>query len=135
MITDDVLNQLKAYLETRSELSTLSIQVREEGSDLTYPALILVESSQREHEILRGQWTVEVDVILKTRPEDDESASTHQSLTSFLHDFLGDHLNLKEIFSPILQCWDSWGGAGVTTVEDGFRETTFTLELSVSAAA
>ena len=133
MIGDATVAALLAYLAAGVP-EGLTYYERDQGADLTYPAVVGVESGTEEHEILRGVWNVTVLVELRTRPEDDEGAVAHRAFTDSFDDVLGNVPALKDSFlSAGVRCWDVWGGSmGMTDSDDGFRLTTFTMELTVS---
>jgi hypothetical protein len=138
MITDLVVSAVTDFLKAsgRSELSSVTFFERDFGADLTYPACIVAEDgSPTEDEIIRGQWTVPVQVSVMTIPEDDENATTHREITKTVNDLIGDGDAVIEHLGNFMQCVDSLGGQGVTEADDGFRQTTFTLEVKAAAAS
>lgn len=135
MIADKVVAAVADYLETNAPttLATATFYERDEGADLQYPAVIVAESGRpEEHEIRRGHWTVEVEVILKTKPEGDEGAATHRTMTDQINNLVGDAEGVVTHLSDTLECNDSWGGTGGTESEDGYRITTFPLEIKAA---
>mgnify|MGYP003652170597 FL=1 len=138
MITDLVVSAVTDFLKAsgRSELSSVTFFERDFGADLTYPACIVGEDgSPTEDDIIRGQWTVPVQVSVMTIPEDDENATTHREITKTVNDLIGDGEAVVEHLGNFMQCNDSLGGQGVTEADDGFRLTTFTLEVKAAAAS
>ena len=135
MITDLVISGVADFLKAsgRSEFSGVNIYERDFGSDLAYPAIIVADDgTPDEDEVIRGQWTVPVAVILRTSPEGDENAATHRSIALAIHDLIGDSALLVESLGSSMQCNDSTGGQGTTEASDGFRETTFTVEIKAA---
>ena len=138
MITDLVVSAVTDFLKAsgRSELSSVTFFERDFGADLTYPACIVAEDgSPTEDEIIRGQWTVPVQVSVMTIPEDDENATTHREITKTVNELIGDGEAVIEHLGNFMQCVDSLGGQGVTEADDGFRQTTFTLEVKAAASS
>ena len=138
MITDLVVSAVADFLKAsgRSELSSVTFFERDFGADLTYPACIVAEDgSPTEDEIIRGQYTVPVQVVVMTIPEDDENATIHRQITRTVNDLIGDGAAVVEHLGNFMQCNDSLGGQGVTEADDGFRQTTFTLEVKAAAAS
>ena len=136
MITDLVVSALTDYLKAsgRSEFASVSFFERDGGTDLTYPACIIGEDgSPDENEIIRGQWTVPIQVVVMTIPEDDESSSTHRNICKAVNDLIGNDEAVIAALGNSVQCNDSNGGQGVTEAEDGFRQTTFTVEIKAAA--
>ena len=135
MITDLVISGVADFLKAsgRSEFSGVNIYERDFGSDLSYPAIIVADDgTPDEDEVIRGQWTVPVAVILRTSPEGDETAATHRSIAQAINDLIGDSELLVESLGASMQCNDSTGGQGTTEASDGFRETTFTVEIKAA---
>jgi len=135
MITDKVVAAVADYLETfaPTALATATFYERDEGADFEYPAVIVAESGPpEEHEIRRGHWTVDLEVMLKTKPEGDEAASTHRTMTDEINALIGDTDGTVAHLGKTLECNDSWGGTGGTENEDGFRVTTFSLEIKAA---
>ena len=135
MITDLVCAGIADFLKAsgRSELSAVNFYERDFGGDLSYPACIVTEDGgPEEDDIIRGQWTVPVAVILRTIPEGDENAATHRKITKTLNDLIGDSEAVVEHLGNSMQCNDSFGGQGVTEPEDGFRQTSFNLEIKAA---
>tara|TARA_B100000963_G_scaffold122511_2_gene106853 strand:+ start:537 stop:953 length:417 start_codon:yes stop_codon:yes gene_type:complete len=135
MITDLVVSGVTDFLKAsgRSELAAVSFYERDFGGDLSYPACIITEDGGPEEDpIIRGQFTVPVAVILRTIPEGDENAQTHRAITKTINDLIGDGDAVVEHLGASMQCNDSLGGQGVTEPEDGFRQTTFTLEIKAA---
>ena len=135
MITDLVVAGVADFLKAagREELSTVSFFERDFGGDLTYPACIISEDgSPTEDDIIRGQWTVPISVTLMTIPEGDESAQGHRLIASTIADLIGDDEAMIEHLSQSMQCNDSLGGQGSTQAEDGYRITTFTVEVKAA---
>ena len=69
MITDLVIAGVADFLKAsgRSELATVNFYERDFGGDLNYPACIVTEDGgPEEDDIIRGQFTVPVAVILRT---------------------------------------------------------------------
>ena len=138
MITDLVVSAVTDFLKAsgRSELSSVTFFERDFGGDLTYPACIVAEDGgPTEDPIIRGQWTVPVQVSVMTIPEDDEDATTHREITKTVNDLIGDGEAVIEHLGNFMQCNDSLGGQGITEADDGFRMTTFTLEVKAAAAS
>ena len=138
MITDLVVSSVTDFLKSsgRAELSSVTFFERDFGGDLTYPACIVSEDgSPVEDEIIRGQWTVPVQVSVMTIPEDDENATTHREITKTVNDLIGDGEAVGEHLGNFMQCNDSLGGQGITEADDGFRMTTFTLEVKAAQAS
>jgi len=135
MITDLVVAGVTDFLKAsgRDELSSVNFYERDFGGDLAYPACIVSEDGDpTENEIIRGQWTVPVAVTVMTIPEGDESATTHREITKTVNDLIGDEEAMIDHLGNTLQCNDSLGGQGVTEAEDGYRQTTFTVEVKVA---
>lgn len=135
MIADIVINTLADYIDANAgtALATATIYQRDNGADLSYPAIIIEEAGEpEEHEILRGQWEVVINVVLRTIPEAEESAATHRLMNVDLNCLLGDHDRVKQALNQEMTCWDSWGGEGNTEQDDGFRSTTFSLLIKAS---
>ena len=135
MITDLVISGVADFLKAsgRSEFSGVNIYERDFGSDLAYPAIIVADDgTPDEDEVIRGQWTVPVAVILRTAPEGDESAATHRTIPKAINALVGDSELLVESLGASMQCNDSTGGQGTTEASDGFRETTFTVEIKAA---
>ena len=135
MITDLVISGVADFLKAsgRSEFTGVNIYERDFGSDLAYPAIIVADDgTPDEDEVIRGQWTVPVAVILRTAPEGDESAVTHRNITKAINDLIGDSDLLVGALGESMQCNDSLGGQGTTEASDGFRETTFTVEVKAA---
>jgi hypothetical protein len=135
MIADLVISGVADFLKSsgRDEISAVTVYERDFGGDLTYPAIIVADDgTPEENEIIRGQWTVPVAVILRTAPEGDESAVTHRNITKAINDLIGDSDLLVEALGQSMQCNDSLGGQGETEASDGFRETTFTVEVKAA---
>ena len=135
MITDLVISGVADFLKAsgRSEFTGVNIYERDFGSDLAYPAIIVADDgTPDEDEVIRGQWTVPVAVILRTAPEGDESAVTHRNITKAINDLIGDSDLLVGALGDSMQCNDSLGGQGTTEASDGFRETTFTVEVKAA---
>ena len=138
MITDLVVSSVTDFLKSsgRAELSSVTFFERDFGGDLTYPACIVSEDgSPVEDEIIRGQWTVPVQVSVMTIPEADETATTHREITKTVNDLIGDGEAVVEHLGNFMQCNDSLGGQGITEADDGFRMTTFTLEVKAAQAS
>ena len=138
MITDLVVSAVTDFLKSsgRAELSSVTFFERDFGGDLTYPACIVSEDgSPVEDEIIRGQWTVPVQVSGMTIPEDDENATTHREITKTVNDLIGDGEAVVEHLGNFMQCNDSLGGQWITEADDGFRMTTFTLEVKAAQAS
>ncbi len=136
MITDLVISGVAEFLKAsgRSEFAGVNIYERDFGSDLAYPAIIVADDgTPDEDEIIRGQWTVPVAVILRSAPEGDKSATVHRSISAAINDLIGDSGLLVESLGASMQCNDSTGGQGTTEASDGFRETTFTVEIKAAA--
>ena len=132
MITDIAVSAVTDFLKAsgRSELSDVSFFERDYGLDLSYPACVTIEDgSPEEHEVIRGQWTIPLAVILYDNPEDDPLAVSHRLMTQTINDLIGDADSLMEFLGSFMQINDSVGGQGVTEAEDGFRQTTFSLEI------
>ena len=135
MITDLVIAGVADFLKSsgRSELSSVNVYERDFGSDLAYPAIIVTDDgTPEEDEIIRGQCTVPVAVILRTAPEGDENATSHRLITKTINDLVGDSDAVVEHLGGTMQCNDSLGGQGTTEASDGFRETTFTVEVKAA---
>ena len=135
MITDLVVAGVTDFLKAsgREEFSSVNFYERDFGGDLAYPACIVSEDgTPSENEIIRGQWTVPVVVTVMTIPEGDESAATHREITKTVNDLIGDSEAVVEHLGDTLQCNDSLGGQGVTEAEDGYRQTTFTVEVKAA---
>lgn len=135
MIADLVISGVADFLKAsgRSEFTGVNIYERDFGSDLAYPAIIVADDgTPDEDEVIRGQWTVPVAVILRTAPEGDESAVTHRNITKAINDLIGDSDLLVGALGESMQCNDSLGGQGTTEASDGFRETTFTVEVKAA---
>ena len=135
MITDLVVSAVTDFLKAsgRSELSSVTFFERDFGADLTYPACIVAEDGgPTEDDIIRGQYTVPVQVSVMTIPEDDENATTHREITKAVNDLIGDGEAVVEHLGNFMQCNDSLGGQGITEADDGFRQTTFTLEVKAA---
>ena len=135
MITDLVVSAVTDFLKAsgRPELSSVTFFERDFGADLTYPACIVGEDgSPDENEIIRGQWTVPIQISVLTIPEDDEAAVTHRQICKAVNDLIGDGDAVIEFLSNSMQCNDSTGGQGSTEADDGFRQTTFTAEIKVA---
>tara|TARA_R110002012_G_scaffold63817_3_gene167813 strand:+ start:409 stop:825 length:417 start_codon:yes stop_codon:yes gene_type:complete len=135
MIADVVISGVADFLEAsgRSELSTVNIYERDFGEDLAYPSIVVAEDgTPEEDEVIRGQFTVPVAVIFKSAPEGDEKAQTHRRISRCINDLLGDSEALIEHLGNSMQCNDSIGGQGTTDAADGFRETTFTVEIKAA---
>ena len=135
MITDLVISGVADFLKAsgRSEFSGVNIYERDFGSDLAYPAIIVADDgTPDEDEVIRGQWTVPVAVILRTAPEGDESAATHRTITKAINALVGDSELLVESLGASMQCNDSTGGQGTTEASAGFRATTFTVEIKAA---
>ena len=135
MITDLVVAGVADFLKAagREELSTVSFFERDFGGDLSYPACIVTEEGgPTEDDIIRGQWTVPISVSLMTIPEGDEAAESHRSMASTIADLIGDDEAMIEHLSQSMQCNDSLGGQGSTQAEDGYRITTFTVEVKAA---
>ena len=136
MITDLVIKSVGEYLESSSleDLSTVNVYQRDEGADIAYPALFVMEDGDpEEHETLRGVWTVNVLVMLRTEPEGDEAAATQRKMTYAVNCLIGDHDAIKAFLNTKFKCWDVWGGgSGLVEANDGWRETTFKLEIKAS---
>ena len=138
MITDLVVSAVTDFLKSsgRAELSSVTFFERDFGGDLTYPACIVSEDgSPVEDEIIRGQWTVPVQVSVMTIPEDDENATTHREIPKPVNALIGDGEAVVEHLGNFMQCNDSLGGQGITEADDGFRMTTFTLEVKAAQAS
>tara|TARA_R100000963_G_scaffold23766_1_gene16386 strand:- start:313 stop:729 length:417 start_codon:yes stop_codon:yes gene_type:complete len=135
MIADLVISGVADFLKAsgKAELSAVTVYERDFGGDLTYPAIIVADDgTPDENEIIRGQWTVPVAVILRTAPEGDENAATHRDITKAINDLIGDSDLLVGALGQSMQCNDSLGGQGTTEASDGFRETTFTVEIKAA---
>ena len=135
MITDLVVSAVTDFLKAsgRPEFASLTFFERDGGTDLTYPACIIGEDgSPDENEIIRGQWTVPIQVVVMTIPEDDESADAHRDICKAVNDLIGDGAAVVQFLSNSMQCNDSTGGQGATDAEDGFRQTTFAVEIKAA---
>lgn len=135
MITDLVVAGVADFLKAagREELSTVSFFERDFGGDLSYPACIVTEEGgPTEDDIIRGQWTVPISVSLMTIPEGDEAAESHRLMASTIANLIGDDEAMIEHLSQSMQCNDSLGGQGSTQAEDGYRITTFTVEVKAA---
>lgn len=138
MIADKVVAGVASYIETaaHADLSTLTFFERDEGADLTYPACIIREDGlPEEHGVIKGQWTVGVEVIIRTRPEDDSTATTHRAMTAAMNGLIGDSPALVASLGGNLEVHDSWGGQGATEADDGYRSTPFNLEIKAAELA
>ena len=135
MITDLVVAGVADFLKAagRQELATVSFFERDFGGDMSYPACIVTEEGgPTEDDIIRGQWTVPISVSLMTIPEGDEAAESHRLMASTIADLIGDDEAMIEHLSQSMQCNDSLGGQGSTQAEDGYRITTFTVEVKAA---
>ena len=56
-------------------------------------------------------------------------------VTATINDLIGDDEAVIEHLSQFMQCNDSLGGQGTTQAEDGYRVTTFTVEIKAAAAS
>jgi len=132
VITDITVAGVSDFLKGsgRPELSSVTFFERDFGGDLSYPACIVTEAGDpEENEVIRGQYTVPISVVVMTIPEADESATTHRQITQAVTDLVGDAAALKGFLGTVMQVNDSTGGQGVTEPVDGYRQTTFALEI------
>ena len=132
MITDITVAGVSDFLKGsgRPELSSVTFFERDFGGDLSYPACIVTEAGDpEENEVIRGQYTVPISVVVMTIPEADESATTHRQITQAVTDLVGDAAALKDFLGTVMQVNDSTGGQGMTEPVDGYRQTTFALEI------
>ena len=132
MITDDICEALVGYIigGAESELADATVSVRDAGTDATIPAVYVGEDGDpEEDDIVRGTYLVPIEVVLATRPEDDESGAVHLALTRNLVSLLADSPAVIEHLDGVVRCWDSWGGQGRTGEEDGLRLTMFELRI------
>ena len=132
MITDDICEALVGYIEggADSELATAAVSVRDSGADVTIPAVHIGEDGDPdEDDIVRGTYLVPIEVVLATRPEDDERGIDHLAMTRNLVSLLADSAAVIEHREGGGRCWDSWGGQGRTGEEDGLRLTMFQLRI------
>ena len=132
MIADKVITAVKDYVEANAgtELATCNFYERDESGELAYPAVIAQEGGQPEqfNEVMLGNWEIPVLVELKTNPEDTTQA-THQAMTEDLKDLLADRSTMATVINPVARFFDARGGQGETGQEDGFRVTSFELEI------
>lgn len=134
MITDEVVTAVKSYLADsgRSELAGVSFYERDGASDIQHPSCVVVEEGiPEEHDIIKGQWTLNLGLVLRSIPE-ATSETTHRNITQAINDLVGNSASFVEHLSESLQCEDSWGGQGMTEAEDGYRQTTFSVEIKAA---
>ena len=135
MITDIVISGVADFLRSsgRSELATVNIYERDFGDDLAYPAVIVADDGTPEEDaVIRGQWSVPVAVIFRSAPEGDKDAQAHRLICRTINDLVGDSEALIEHLGNSMHCNDTLGGQGTTEASDGFRETTFTVEVKAA---
>lgn len=133
MITDEIIRGLKLHIESAgAPLSTATVFERDTSDDLTYPAILITEDGDpEEHEIRRGHWTVGISVQLKTIPE-KTTLTAHEAMNEQLWGMLADSPGMIAALDATVDCNDSWGGEGVTSQEDGYRVTSFALEIKAA---
>ena len=132
MITDDICDSLVGYIAAGAgpSLSAAEVSVRDSGADLSFPAVTVAEAGDpEEDDVVRGAYLVTIEVILATRPEDDESAETHRAQARNLVGLLADSTAVIDHLDGVVRCWDSWGGQGSTEESDGLRLTMFEVRI------
>ena len=138
MITDTVIEGVAGYLNSSgdADLSGVTAYERDLGGNNAYPRIVVLEGgTPEEHEVIKGQWTVPIQLELKTKPEDDEEAATHRKYTKAVNRLIGDSPALLSHLRKDLEAHDSWGGQGETEAEDDYRVTTFSLEIKAAENA
>lgn len=133
MITDDVVSGVSSYISGAAggtAIATVTIQDRDDGADNVAELILVQEGGEpEEHEVIRGKYRIPVEVVLRTKPEGDEAAATHRGYARALAKILTDCQALINHLNGSIDCHDTWNGQGATEESDGYRVTTFSLDI------
>ena len=143
MTADKALEELKAWIEVKvgdyPEVSGWTIRKAGDARDRTFPLITLETTGAEEHEVLRGVYTLTIDVTLETIPHEDGTAASadtiaqHEAEAAALYQILGDQAAVAWIDGRgAVRCFDIRGSEGNLETEDDLRKTT--IELSMVAA-
>lgn len=137
MTADTALNAVKAWIEHNATGDLADVPIVLRDTDTEKPGLQIViaeDGDPEEHPVLRGVLTIQINVMLRSVPgEEDEESTTqadHQALNADLYDILADvaAITYCDAYEG-LKCFDIRGAAGSTSDEDGLRVTTFPLTM------
>ena len=142
MIADDILAGLKTYIEAQATahpaLGDLTVVLRDNDGDKSYPLLVLLDESTQEHDVLRGvQDPLTVAATVYSVPNSDGASAsgttqaTHQTYTEALFAVLGcdsivTALNMQ---GGDFKVFDIRGIEGTTDEDDGRSATRFELRV------
>jgi hypothetical protein len=145
MITNLAIEKWMAWIERAISLSSndtlngIPIQLRDSEQAKTYPGIYLVELSANRIEVGgvkdSNAYIIDVETKLVTTPGDDDEDASSQSSHSDLLDALSPHIlnpgAASWMSASPLTCFDVLPSAPITTEEDGYRVTTWTVSLTV----
>lgn len=133
MITDAIQNALKAYMDSRipleSDLTGLNVYTQANDSTKAYPALVIVATGVEEHEVLRGCYTVDLDLLHQTTLDgDSDTTEEHEARNAKIENWIKSEDCLTYVSgSTNLRLVDIRGGGGTTSVSNGRWETAFEI--------
>jgi hypothetical protein len=140
MTIDKTLLAVKQLIEDASEvtypnLDGIPVLITTEDEEKTYPCILVTDTGAEEHEVLRGVFTVGVDVQINTIPNDDAADGTteaqHQAISSNLYDLLGDVASITALDAyEGLTVFDIRGSEPANEREDGRNATTISQEIT-----
>ena len=127
--TDLLIDAIRDHIEATatSPLSACSFVIRDNAIDRTFPQCRTSERSVEEHEIVLGTYLAQVDVTIRTNPEDTSDA-VHQSIVDQAWQIVAD-TELKRWLSQTaeLQVFEARCSGPMTEPDDDYRATTFPL--------
>lgn len=134
MTTDKLLAALKAWIELQAgtALDGVTVHIRDTEQETEPPFILIRETANEEHPVLRGVMAIGLEVLLVTVPgesdQEAETLSTHQEKAAALYEILGDSDAIIYCDTyPGLKVFDMRGIAPITESEDQNRLTRFEI--------
>ncbi len=125
LIVDGIRDHIEA--EASSPLDECTFVIRDQATDRGFPQVRVSERSIEEHDVLLGVYTAQVEVSLRTNPEDTDD-DAHRTMVEQIWCLVADE-NIEHDLSSVdsLFVQDVRCAGPMTEVEDNYRLTTFDL--------
>lgn len=134
--TDLLLAGIRSHLigVAPTELATCTFNLRDTATVKTYPLVVITDTGSDEHDVLRGVYRVNVEVALRSIPDDTTDAA-HRTIAQQIWQLLADEDVVESLdsYDPTMRVWDVRCAGAVANEDDEYRQSVVTVECVVSA--